>query len=137
MNPPLRATDAGADSSGWGRWDTHGGRTVYAAGTRRYAFAEQLASHQRRLGAADPLVADAAFLGLSATELVAQLEAEWQQRGNLGIWVPGPAMAAGTRAVPTPAALWWLVGAAGAPGVDGCGRSGAGGAVDRCQHRCP
>ena len=79
------------------------------------------------LGAADPLVADAAFLGLSATELVAQLEAEWQQRGHLGIWVLGPGLAARTCAVPAPAAFWWLMGAAGAPSVDDCGRSGAGG----------
>ena len=51
---------------------------------------------------------NAGFRGLS-TELVVLVEAEWQQRGHLGIWAPGPAMAAGTRAVATPAALWWLL----------------------------
>ena len=83
LNPPVRANEPDVDCSGWGRWDTHGGRTVYAAGTRECAFAEVLAYYRRRLGTGDPLTADAAFLRLSAAELVALVEAEWQHRGHL------------------------------------------------------
>ena len=111
LNPPLRADDAAADSSGWGRWDTHGGRTVYAAGTRQCAFAEVLAFYRRRLGAGDPLSEDAAFLGLSAAELVALVDAEWQQRGHL----PPGHLAQGWRheralyRLRLPSGGWWVL----------------------------
>ena len=111
LSPPVRATEPDADRSGWGRWDTHGGRTVYAAGTLECAFAEVLAYYRRRLGTGDPLTADAAFLRMSATEFVALIEAEWQQRGHL----PPGHLAQGWRhdravyRLELPSRGWWVL----------------------------
>jgi hypothetical protein len=83
LNPPTRPDANDADPTGWGRFDTHGGRTVYAAGSPECAFAEVLAYHRRRLGQVDSLRKDAEFLGLDPAALAGRVEREWQDRGHL------------------------------------------------------
>lgn len=49
LDPPLR--DGSADRTGWGRWDTEFGRTLYLADTARSAYAEVLAHFKSSLPA--------------------------------------------------------------------------------------
>lgn len=81
LNPPVRSADTAR--SGWGRFDTPGGRTAYFSSTRECAFAEVLAYLRRSLGTADSLAKDAAALGLTVQELIAVTEEEWSVTGHM------------------------------------------------------
>lgn len=83
LNPPLRPVEGIEDTAGWSRFDVPDARTVYAASTAECAYAEVLAYHRRRLGDQDPLVADAIAVGLTATELAAEVTTEWGDRGHM------------------------------------------------------
>lgn len=68
----------GSAQSGWSRFDTLGS-TLYVAETEEIAFAELLAPYARILGGKDPLAKDAAALGLSLREFIAEVAADWDE----------------------------------------------------------
>jgi RES domain-containing protein len=111
LNPLVRPIDADEDPESWGRFDTHGGRTIYCASSRECAFAEVLAYHRRKLGESDSLAKDAAFLGLSPVELAALVDDEWQDRGHMrpGHLAKGWRTERSVYRVVLPASGWWAL----------------------------
>ncbi len=79
LNPPPRY-GRGSDPTAWGRFDTYSGRTLYAATTPVCAYDEMLASFRRLIGTIDPLTADAATVGLSVADFLAEVQGEWAER---------------------------------------------------------
>lgn len=81
LHPPLRP--ASTHRSGWGRFDATGRRTAYLASTRECAYAEVLAYLRRNLSSGDPLAKDAAALGMSVAQFVAEVESDWATSGHM------------------------------------------------------
>lgn len=83
LNPVKRPMAPSEVDKGWGRFDTLGGRTVYAAETRQAALAEVLGYFRLQVGKRSALEKDAAFLGLTAEELRHLVEEEWRRSGHM------------------------------------------------------
>ena len=84
--PPLSAAPrlSDQDPSGWGRYDVIG-QTYYVAESRTCAYAEVLSSFKRANGAADPLVEDAAYYGMTIEEYLEEVAREWDERNFMGL----------------------------------------------------
>jgi hypothetical protein len=83
LNPVRRPAAPSEVDNGWGRFDTLGGRTVYAADTRQAALAEVLGYFRLQVGERSALEKDAAFLGLTAEELRHLVDEEWRRSGHM------------------------------------------------------
>ena len=83
---PIGAADSTVTSTLWGPFDTRGGCTAYFAESRKCALSEVLASFGRNIGTIDPLLKDAEFLGLTDSQLIDLVNAEWMERNHM---IPG------------------------------------------------
>lgn len=85
--PALSAAPRSGDDgnrTAWGRYDVPG-QTFYVAETRPCAYAEVLSAFKRTLGSADPLVKDAAALGMTVEEFVEEVARDWSDRDFMGL----------------------------------------------------
>ncbi|WIB26726.1 RES domain-containing protein [Curtobacterium sp. MCSS17_015] len=82
ISAPTRR-DAGShqtERSSWGRYDSVDTATLYTADSRSGAFAEVLAGFKLPLGTGSALETDAAALGLTLEEFLADVAADWEER---------------------------------------------------------
>lgn len=77
ISAPLRHE---TERSSWGRYDTVDTSTLYTAGLPTGALAEVLAGFKLPLGTGSALEADAAAVGLTLEEFLADVAAEWEER---------------------------------------------------------
>lgn len=68
----------------WGRYDSLG-HTLYLAREAETAFAEVLSPFKRQLAAIDPLEKDAADLGMTRSEFLEDVSAEWDEKQFMGM----------------------------------------------------
>nr|WP_161805522.1 RES domain-containing protein [Frigoribacterium sp. RIT-PI-h] len=68
----------------WGRYDS-GGKTLYLAREAETAFAEVLSPFKRQLASTDPLEKDAAELGLTRSDFLEIVSAEWNEEQFMGM----------------------------------------------------
>lgn len=83
LNPPQRPLSLSEVDSSWARFDTPGGRTIYAGQSRKVSLAEVLAYFQPAAGTTSGLEKDAAFLGLSRDAFAQMVQQEWNQLGHM------------------------------------------------------
>ncbi|RUQ07163.1 hypothetical protein D8M35_06385 [Curtobacterium sp. HSID17257] len=86
-HPPVSAPTRGrhgdhaaTERSSWGRYDAAGTETYYTAELRTGAFAEVLAAFKVPLGTGSALEVDAAAVGLTLEEFLADVASDWDER---------------------------------------------------------